>query len=72
LFWLRVCPEIKNRGTRDVLMVVCDGLKGLPDAVNSVWEKTIVQTWRVIQAAALLCEVYFPLQSVATIRMTCS
>jgi transposase-like protein len=25
-------------------MVVCDGLKGLPDAVNSVWEKAIVQT----------------------------
>jgi putative transposase len=43
-FWLRVLSEIKNRGTRDVLMVVCDGLKGLPDAVNSVWQKTIVQT----------------------------
>ncbi len=43
-FWLRVCSEIKNRGTRDVLMVVCDGLKGLPDSVNAVWEKTIVQT----------------------------
>jgi putative transposase len=43
-FWLRVLSEIKNRGTRDVLMVVCDGLKGLPDSVNSVWEKTIVQT----------------------------
>ena len=43
-FWLRVLSEIKNRGTRDVLMVVCDGLKGLPDAVSSVWEKTIVQT----------------------------
>ena len=43
-YWLRVCTEIKNRGTRDVLMVVCDGLKGLPDAVNAVWEKTIVQT----------------------------
>jgi putative transposase len=43
-YWLRVLSEIKNRGTRDVLMVVCDGLKGLPDAVNSVWEKTIVQT----------------------------
>src|SRR2546430_14154617 len=41
---MRVCSEIKNRGTRDVLMVVCDGLKGLPDAVNTVWEKTIVQT----------------------------
>jgi putative transposase len=43
-FWLRVLAEIKNRGTKDVLMLVCDGLKGLPDAVNSVWEKTIVQT----------------------------
>jgi transposase-like protein len=43
-FWLRVLSEIKNRGARDVLMLVCDGLKGLPDAVNSVWEKTIVQT----------------------------
>ena len=43
-FWLRVLSEIKNRGTGDVLMLVCDGLKGLPDAVNAVWEKTIVQT----------------------------
>jgi putative transposase len=43
-FWLRVLSEIKNRGTRDVLMLVCDGLKGLPDAVNSVWEETVVQT----------------------------
>jgi len=43
-FWLRVLAEIRNRGTRDVLMVVCDGLKGLPDAVNSVWDKAIVQT----------------------------
>jgi len=43
-FWLRVLSEIKNRGTRDVLMVVCDGLKGLPDAVSAVWEKTVVQT----------------------------
>ena len=36
--------SIKNRGVRDVCMVVCDGLKGLPDAVGAVWEKTIVQT----------------------------
>ena len=41
-FWLRVLSEIKNRGTRDVLMLVCDGLKGLPDAVNSVWDQTVV------------------------------
>ena len=43
-FWLRVLSEIKNRGTRDVLMLVCDGLKGLPDAVGAVWGKTVVQT----------------------------
>ena len=43
-YWLRVLSEIKNRGTRDVCMLVCDGLKGLPDAVSAVWEKTIVQT----------------------------
>jgi transposase-like protein len=43
-YWLRVLAEIKNRGTRDVLMLVCDGLKGLPDAVSAVWDKTIVQT----------------------------
>src|SRR5438067_3052806 len=27
-YWLRVCSEIKNRGVRDVCMLVCDGLKG--------------------------------------------
>src|SRR6202167_2900357 len=43
-FWLRVLSEIKNRGVRDVCMLVCDGLKGLPDAVSAVWAKTIVQT----------------------------
>ena len=43
-FWLRVLTEIKNRGVADVCMLVCDGLKGLPDAVTSVWERTIVQT----------------------------
>ncbi len=43
-YWLRVLTEIKNRGVRDVLMLVGDGLKGLPDAVSAVREKTIVQT----------------------------
>ena len=43
-YWLRVLTEIKNRGVRDVGMLVCDGLKGLPGAVSNVWEKTIVQT----------------------------
>src|SRR6478609_4930168 len=29
--WLHILTEIKNRGVSDVLMLVCDGLKGLPD-----------------------------------------
>jgi transposase-like protein len=28
----------------DVLIAVCDGLKGLPESINTVWEKTLVQT----------------------------
>jgi putative transposase len=43
-FWARVLTDLKNRGVQDVLMIVCDGLKGLPDAVNTVWPKAIVQT----------------------------
>jgi transposase-like protein len=43
--WLNVLTELKNRGVADVLMLVCDGLKGLPEAVNTVWEHTtVVQT----------------------------
>ncbi|MET7930026.1 IS256 family transposase [Streptomyces sp. NPDC005349] len=43
-YWLQVLTEIKNRGASDVLMLVCDGLSGLPDAVNTVWPQAIVQT----------------------------
>ena len=43
-FWLRVLAEVKNRGTADVLMVVCDGLKGLPDAIGQVWPQAVTQT----------------------------
>ncbi len=43
-YWLRVLNEIKNRGTRDVCIVVCDGLKGLPDAIAEVWPQAITQT----------------------------
>ena len=42
--WMHVLTEIKNRGVNDVLMLVCDGLKGLPDAVETVCPRTIVQT----------------------------
>lgn len=43
-FWLQVLTELRNRGLADVLMVVCDGLTGLPDAINTVWPDAIVQT----------------------------
>ncbi|MEU0487477.1 IS256 family transposase [Streptosporangium sp. NPDC006013] len=43
-FWLHVLTEIKNRGVADALMVVCDGLKGLPQAVETVWPQAVVQT----------------------------
>jgi transposase-like protein len=43
-FWLRVLTDIRNRGTQDVCIVVCDGLNGLPDAVATVWPRTVVQT----------------------------
>jgi transposase-like protein len=43
-YWLRVLAEVKNRGTADVLMVVCDGLKGLPDAIAQVWPQAVTQT----------------------------
>jgi len=43
-FWLSVLTEIKNRGTGDVCILVCDGLKGLPEAVNTVWDRAIIQT----------------------------
>lgn len=41
---MRVLSEIKNRGTGDVCIVVCDGLKGLPEAIETVWPQAITQT----------------------------
>jgi putative transposase len=43
-FWLSVLTEIKNRGAADVCIVVCDGLKGLPEAIEATWNRAIVQT----------------------------
>jgi len=43
-YWLHVLTEIRNRGVGDVLMIVCDGLTGLPDAISAVWPQTITQT----------------------------
>jgi len=42
-FWLAVLTEIKNRGVVDVCIVVCDGLKGLPESINTTWNYAQVQ-----------------------------
>jgi transposase-like protein len=43
-YWHQVLSEILNRGTVDVCIVVCDGLRGLTEAIADVWPQAIVQT----------------------------
>ncbi len=43
-FWLQVMTELKNRGLRDILIAVVDGLKGFPGAIEAVFPQTVVQT----------------------------
>ena len=43
-FWLGVLTELRNRGVRDVLIVCCDGLTGLPEVIGQIWPQAIVQT----------------------------
>jgi transposase-like protein len=43
-FWLSVLTEIRNRGVEDVLIMCCDGLKGLPEAIEATWPQAVVQT----------------------------
>jgi putative transposase len=42
-FWLSVVTELKNRGVQDVLIACVDGLKGFPEAIESVFPQTQVR-----------------------------
>ncbi|WP_420615552.1 IS256 family transposase [Candidatus Palauibacter sp.] len=42
-FWLSVLTELRNRGVEDILIASIDGLKGFPEAIESVFPKTQVQ-----------------------------
>lgn len=42
-FWLQVVTELKNRGLDDILIACVDGLKGFPEAIETVYPKTEVQ-----------------------------
>lgn len=42
--WMTMLTDLRNRGVRDVLIACCDGLKGLPAAINATWPDATVQT----------------------------
>jgi len=42
-FWLSVLTELQNRGVKDILIACVDGLKGFPDAINTVYPETQIQ-----------------------------
>jgi putative transposase len=42
-FWLQVVTELKNRGVKDIFIACVDGLKGFPEAIESVFPQTVVQ-----------------------------
>jgi len=43
-FWLSVCNDLKNRGVKDIILACMDGLKGLPDAIKTVFPEVNIQT----------------------------
>jgi putative transposase len=42
-FWLSVVTELKNRGVQDIFIACVDGLKGFPEAIETIFPKTQVQ-----------------------------
>jgi transposase-like protein len=58
-FWLSVLTELKNRGVEDVFFVCCDGLTGLPQAIETAFPKAVVQTCIVHMIRASLRYVSF-------------
>ncbi len=42
--WMSMLSELRNRGLHDALIVCCDGLKGLPEAIRVTWPHATVQT----------------------------
>jgi transposase-like protein len=38
-----VLTELQNRGVKDILIACVDGLKGFPDAINTVYPETQIQ-----------------------------
>jgi putative transposase len=53
-FWLQVITELKNRGVTDIFIVCVDGLKGFPEAIETVYPQAQVQLCLVHQVRASL------------------
>lgn len=43
-FWLSVCNDLKNRGVKDIIIACMDGLKGLPEAIRTVFPNVNIQS----------------------------
>lgn len=43
-FWLSVCNDLKNRGVKDIIIACMDGLKGLPEAIKTVFPNVNIQS----------------------------
>ena len=43
-FWLSICNDLKNRGVKEILIACMDGLKGLPQAIKTVFPSVNIQT----------------------------
>ena len=43
-FWMKVFNDLKTRGVADILIAVTDGLKGMPEALGTVFPATTLQT----------------------------
>src|ERR1700680_2687663 len=42
-FWLQVLTELRNRGVKDIFIACVDGLKGFPQAIETVYPQAQVQ-----------------------------
>ena len=66
-FWMNIISELSNRGLNDILIACIDGLKGFPEAINTIFPETKIQ----------LCIVHMVKNSVKYVswkkrKMTCS